>query len=285
MHKLILLVVITFLIATQLEANTNTSQQINICERPIEESKINGLFHELATKQLHLEFGAVDLTLYDESHVPISPDLYQLEAYAKFLKPGRKNLSTMRIIAWMSICQGTLIIRGNTWLANGSLAVHRYSKIDLPGSGLLLGSPTAQTKLIAFVDSRCPHCHRLITYARELIKDGRIQIEIRQVAYLESIEESLRDTRVSESRLVQSSGYVIGDGEYLDMLTGLSNEGELDRGSEAYRKAKSIVEINTKTAKTILHVTSVPALLVLDNNKQYRLTSYWEMNRLLQPGL
>ena len=191
----------------------------------------------------------------------------------------------MRVVGWMSICQGTVIIRGNTWLANGSLAVSRYTVSELPGKGLLLGSPNAETKIIAFVDSRCPHCHRLIGYARELVKDGRLQIEIRQVAFLESVAESLRDTRVSETRLIDESDYVIADNEYLDMLTGLSNEEELNIKSNRYIQAKSIIETNTNTAKSVLHMTTVPALLVLEKNKQYRLTSYWEMNRLLQPGL
>ena len=259
--------------------------QNRICKTPIEISKINSLFSRLASKQLKLEFGDKQLSLYDEKHTPVSPDLYRVEAYAKFQKPGRKNLSTMRVVGWMSICHGTLIIRGNTWLADGRLAVSRYSEKDLPGEGLRLGRDSATTKIIAFVDSRCPHCHRLIGYARQLIKDGKIQIEIRQVAYLETIKESLRDTRLPETRLIDPLNFNLSDSEYLDMLTGLSNESALDRTTKEYSHAKSIVALNTKTAKTVLHVTTVPAMLVRGENNQYRLTSFWEMNRLLQPDL
>jgi len=255
------------------------------CDKPTSEADINPLFHRLAYKQLQLEFGDKKLTLYDEIHVPVSPDLYRVEAYATFQKPGRKNLSTMRVVGWMSICQGTVIVRGNTWLADGSLAVNRYTVGDLPGRGILVGRDSADIKIIAFVDSRCPHCHRLIAYARELVKDGLIQIEIRQVAYLETLPEALRDTRLSETRIINPLDFSLSNNEYLDMLTGLSNEDVLNPETENYRKAYTIVKTNTDTAKKILHVTTVPAMLVLGQKNQYRLTSFWEMNRLLQPDL
>lgn len=269
-----------------INAITNTETKAKpLCDKPIVEAEINPLFHRLAYKQLQLEFGDKKLSLYDEIHVPVSPDLYRIEAYAKFEKPGRKNLSTMRVVGWMSICQGTVIVRGNTWLADGTLAVNRYAVSDLPGRGLRLGRDSAEIKIIAFVDSRCPHCHRLIGYARELVKDGLIQIEIRQVAYLETLPEALRDTRLSETRLINEEKSSLSDNEYLDMLTGLSNEDVLNEKTNNYQIAANIIKTNTNTAKKILHVTTVPAMLVLGEKDQYRLTSFWEMNRLLQPDL
>ena len=162
-----------------------------VCNDPIAEQAVDTHFQSLAYKQLLLEFGDEDLRVFGMSHAAVGRDMIRVQAYASFRKPGRADESRIRITGWVSRCDGTVIIRGNTWLANGILDVPRFTHAQLPGRGLVLGHTDAPTKVIAYVDSRCPQCHRLIAYARELAKDGIMQVEIRQIAMLESTHDAI----------------------------------------------------------------------------------------------
>lgn len=257
------------------------------CDHPIQDEQINAHFEKLALKQMALEFGSEGLELYGTQHENVGPDLVRVEAFLKFRKPGRVDFTTMRIKGWISRCMGTLIIQGNTWLADGTLAVPRYTPEELQGKGLILGKPDAPTRIIAFVDSRCPQCHKLIGYARELIKDGKIRIELRQTAFLEPAEEAIKDTRLFETRVVMKGKPIVDDADYLEMLGEFNSDADVDVNSTEYKQGLSIINANTKTARDVLHLTTVPGVLLMDDAKMgaYRLTSYWEMNRLFQPDL
>jgi len=259
----------------------------NFCDQPVSDDVIDVYFEKLALKQMAMEFGPGDLQLSGTQHFPVGPDLVRVESFLKFRKPGRENLSTIRIKGWISRCRGTLIIRGNTWLQDGSLAVQRFKRNELNGDGFVFGDKSAAVHVIAYVDSRCPQCHRLIAYLRELTKDGKMYIELRQTAFLESARDAVQDTQLHLTQKFDFSNNAISQWEYLEMLGGLSNEGEADVNNEAYKKALAMIEANTRTAKRVLHLTSVPGVLVLDDKKNnaYRMTSFWEMNRLFQPDL
>ena len=224
----------------------------------------------------------------------VGPSLVRVDGQATLRKPGREDQTEKRITGWVERCQGVVIIRGNTWLTDGTLVVPRYSREQLHGHGLVLGKPEAPLHLIAFVDSRCPHCHRLMSYAVQLVESGKIYIEVRQTAFLESVKEALQDTRLPETSLVkiksggkESGGVKTSNADYFEMLSGLSNDEEIPVTAPGYDKAVNLLKQNTKTARNVLGITNVPALLVLDNKKDglYRLAGYWEMNRLLQPDL
>ncbi len=262
-------------------------QAENFCSQPMADDKINKHFEGLALKQMALEFGQGELELSGTQYYPVGPDLVRVESFLKFRKPGRVNLSTMRVKGWISRCQGTLIIRGNTWLADGTLAVQRYQKSDLPGEGFIFGNKNAPIHVVAFVDSRCPQCHRLIGYMRELVKDGKMYIELRQTAFLETAAEAVKDSQLHLTDKFSLTEQAISQAEYVELLGGFSSDDEADIKSQAYKSALAMVEKNTRTAREILHITSVPGVLVLDDKekKSYRLTSFWEMNRLFQPDL
>lgn len=257
------------------------------CDQPVNNKALDAHFEKLALKQMALEFGRDELVLSGTQHFSVGPDLVRVESFLKFRKPGRENLSTMRVKGWISRCRGTLIIRGNTWLADGTLAVQRYSKSDLAGSGFVFGDKSAEIHVIAYVDSRCPQCHRLISYVRELVKDKKMYIELRQTAFLETPPESVLDTQLHLTSKFNKNKPVISNDEYLEMLGGFSSEEEIDMKKQRYKKALQMIEENTRTAKQVLHITSVPGVLVMDDKKNgaYRLTSFWEMNRLFQPDL
>ncbi len=259
----------------------------SFCEQPVSDDVIDAHFEKLALKQMAMEFGQDDLLLLGTQHYPVGPDLVRVESFLKFRKPGRESLSTMRIKGWVSRCRGTLIIRGNTWLQDGSLVVQRYKRSDLRGDGFFFGDKSAAVHVIAFVDSRCPQCHRLISYMRELTKDKKMYIELRQTAFLESAPEAIQDTQLQLTQKFNSSEQVISQWDYLEMLGGFSSEDKVNVETSAYKKALKMIEANTHTAKQILYLTSVPGVLVLDDKKNnaYRLTSFWEMNRLFQPDL
>ena len=259
----------------------------NFCSQPMADDKIDKHFETLALKQMALEFGQGELKLSGTQHYPVGPDLVRVESFLKFRKPGRVNLSTMRVKGWISRCQATLIIRGNTWLADGTLVVERYQKSDLPGDGFIFGDKNAPIHVVAFVDSRCPQCHRLIGYMRELVKDGKMYIELRQTAFLETAAEAVQDSQLHLTDKFSLTEQAISLAEYVELLGGFSSDDEVDVNSQAYKNALAMVEENTRTARQILHITSVPGVLVLDDKKDqsYRLTSFWEMNRLFQPDL
>ncbi len=279
---------LTFLImVTHLVLGPGLVSAQPLCPDPVAETQVDAHFRRIALKQMRLEFGRDHLRVYGTSHSPVGRDMIRVEAYADFRKPGRADLSTMRLTGWVSRCQGTVIVRGNTWLADGTLDVPRYGGSDLPGSGIVLGPDSAPTHVIAFVDSRCPQCHRLIAYGRELAEQGEMRLELRQIAFLETPEEAVHDTRLSETELIQGQTAQTDTPDYLDMLGGLHNESDLDKGSEHFARATTLIETNTLTARKILHLTATPGVLLLDDksNGGYRLTSYWEMNRLFQPDL
>jgi len=262
-------------------------QAENFCSQPVPDGKIDKHFEALALKQMALEFGQDELELSGTQHYPVGPDLVRVESFLKFRKPGRENLSLMRIKGWISRCRGTLIIRGNTWLADGTLSVQRYQKSDLPGGGFIFGDKSAPVHVVAFVDSRCPQCHRLIGYMRELVKDGEMYIELRQTAFLETSAEAVQDTQLHLTGKFDSTAPLISQADYVEFLGGFSSDDKADVNSQAYKSALAMIEENTRTARQVLHITSVPGVLVLDDKKDqaYRLTSFWEMNRLFQPGL
>lgn len=267
------------------------------CARPIAEEEIAVFFERSARLQLKLEFGDGPIKISRLKSMRVGPSLVRVDGQATLRKPGRKDPSEKRITGWVERCQGVVIIRGNTWLTDGTLVVPRYTRKQLHGRGLVLGKQEAPLHLIAFVDSRCPHCHRLMGYAVQLVESGKIYIEIRQTAFLETAKEALQDTRLLETSLIKLSArgdsgnknnrVEISDADYLEMLGGLSNEDDIPVTTPGYDEALALLKQNTKTARNVLGITNVPALLVLDNKKdgQYRLAGYWEMNRLLQPDL
>ena len=257
------------------------------CSDPVADDKIQVLFERLALKQMALEFGHEGLQLSGTQAQAVGPDLVRVESFLKFRKPGRIDDSLMRVKGWISRCQGTLIIRGNTWLIDGSLSVERYQSGELAGGGYAFGDIAAPIHLIAFVDSRCPQCHRLIGYMRELVKDGKMYIEVRQTAFLEDAAASVQDTQLHLTEYFHSGEGVVSKGEYLELLGGFASEDAVDANSAEFKRALEMVEKNTRTARNVLHMTSVPGVLVMDdkNNKAYRMTSFWEMNRLFQPDL
>jgi hypothetical protein len=257
------------------------------CDQLISDKTINTRFEKLALKQMALEFGQEDLVLSGTQQYSVGTDLVRVESFLKFRKPGRENLSTMRIKGWISRCRGTLIIRGNTWLQDGTLAVQRYRKSDLPGDGFIFGDKNAPAHVIAYVDSRCPECHRLISYMRELVKDKKMYIELRQTAFLETAREAVQDTQLQLTRKFDNGEHAISEQDYIEMLGGFNSDDVIDTNTQEYKKAVMMIEKNTRTARHILHITSVPGVLVMDDKKNnaYRLTSFWEMNRLFQPDL
>lgn len=264
------------------------------CARPVAEKDISAFFERSARLQLKLEFGDGPIKISKLKPMKVGPSLIRVDGQAILRQPGREDESEKRITGWVERCQGVVIIRGNTWLADGTLVVPRYSRDQLRGRGLVLGKPEAPLHLIAFVDSRCPHCHRLMGYAVQLVESGKIYIEIRQTAFLETAKEALQDTRLPETSLIRtaasgkkSGGIKTSDADYFEMLSGLSNDGDIPVTTPGYEKALNLLKQNTRTARNVLGITNVPALLVLDNKKDglYRLAGYWEMNRLLQPDL
>lgn len=190
----------------------------------------------------------------------------------------------MRVTGWVSRCQGATIIRGNTWLADGSLMVPRYAGDKMQGKGLQWGQADAPLRFIVYVDSRCPHCHRLISYAKELVKSGKVFLDVRQVAYLEDVDAAITDTRLLETSLVLGDAKLVADDTYLELLNGFANETPVNASGKDYEVAREIIKINTSTAKELLHIITVPAVFVQEpeHNNQYRQMGYWEINRIFQ---
>ncbi len=256
----------------------------NICEQPLSDKALLKVFKQNALNQLALEFGEGGLFIYEiESH-PIDSVLVRMDAYAKYPKPGQKDLATMRIKAWVSRCQGTTIVRGNTWLVDGKLVVPRYSASELTGKGLHWGNPDAKQRYIVYLDSRCPHCHRLISYAKKLVESGKVFIDIRQVAFLEEVDEAITDTRLMQTSLIKRTGGKITDEEYLEMVGGFPNEVAIELKGGDYEKAVQLVQSNTRIAREVLHIITVPGVFVQEplHNNQYRQMGYWELNRIFQ---
>lgn len=263
------------------------------CSHPVAERDIPALFLRLASKQLKLEFGDAHATLSDLTRHRVDGDLERISAYARYHLPGRSDLTTRYITGWLSRCTGTLVMRGNTWLADGTLSVPRYALADLPGRGLSLGRKDAPVQVIAYVDSRCPNCHRLIAYAKPAIASGRLHLELRQIAFLETPEQAIDDTQLTDTRFAQPPGSAAGkkpavsDSAYLDMLSGIPDGTPVDTHTAAYRRALALIETNTHTARHLLHFTVTPGVLVREpaHGGRYRIVGYWEMNRLFQPDL
>ena len=257
-----------------------------ICPRPLADQNAPAHFTRLARLQMALEYGRAGIHIHKVQLHPVDRDVVRVDA---FVQVAKRDAATAEfwITGWLSRCQGTLILRGNTWLASGSLVTPRYTVQQLPGRGLVLGKEQAPLHVIAFVDSRCPHCHRLIAYARELLKTGAIHIEFRQVAYLETATEAVKDVRLYETPLFNTRPGALGVEDYLNMLGELNSTLEADTHAPDYAKALELIQTNTSTARDVLHVSVVPAVLVLDikNSGQYRLTGLAEMNRLFQPEL
>ncbi len=257
------------------------------CERRLTNAAIPAQFVQLATRQLRLEYGPATFDIRKVQVNPIDAELVRVDAQVQVSKTHSEDAATVWISGWMNRCEGTLLIRGNAWLADGTLVAPRFTEAQLPGRGIVFGDRAAPLRVIAFVDSRCPHCHRLIAYARELLRKGALRIEVRQVAYLETAIEAIKDTRLHETKLISAEPGGLGDEAYLDMVSEFNNTAEIDTATPAYEQGLALIQTNTQTAREILHVTSVPAVLVLDRPKtgEYRLTTLAELNRLFQPDL
>lgn len=256
----------------------------SICGNPLSDQELVELFKQNTLRQLALEFGDAGIFVYDIEPFAIDNVLLRVEAYAKYPRPGQKELATMRVTGWVSRCQGTTIIRGNTWLADGSLMVSRYAGEKMQGKGLQWGKSDAPMRFIVYVDSRCPHCHRLISYAKELVESGKAFLDVRQVAYLEDVDAAITDTRLLETSLVLGDAKTVADDAYLELLNGFANETPVNASGKDYEAAREIIKTNTSTAKEILHIITVPAVFVQEpeHNSQYRQMGYWEINRIFQ---
>ena len=256
----------------------------SLCTTPLSDQAVAEVFRQNALKQLALEFGDSGLFVYEIEQTPVDEVVVRIESFAKYPKPGVKDLATMRLKGWVSRCHGTTIIRGNTWLADGTLSVNRYAAKDLKGKGLQWGNPDAPQRFIVYLDSRCPHCHRLIAYAKKLVEDGKVFLDIRQVAYLESVEEAISDTRLSETVLSLADNVTVSDQEYLEMLSGFANENLVKGKGKGFVNAKKLIQANTATAQKILHIITVPGVLIQEkeHHNQYRQIGYWETNRIFQ---
>lgn len=259
----------------------------NICAQPLADQDAPAHFTRLARLQMAMEYGTATVDIRKVQLHPVDRDVVRMDAFVQVTKIGADNAASFWITGWLSRCQGTLIVRGNTWLADGRLVTPRYTVQQLPGRGLVLGKDTAPLKVIAFVDSRCPHCHRLIAYARDLLKIGAIRIEFRQVAYLETAVEAVKDARLYETSLFNTRPGGLGAEDYLDMVGELNSTLEVDANAPDYEKALALIQTNTSTARDVLHVSAVPAVLILDKKQtgEYRLAGLAEMNRLFQPDL
>ena len=259
----------------------------NICPQPLTDQDAPAHFTRLARLQMAMEYGTAAVEIRKVQMHSVDRDVVRADAFVQVTKTGFVNAASFWITGWLSRCQGTLIVRGNTWLADGRLITPRYSAQQLPGRGLVLGKENAPLHVIAFVDSRCPHCHRLIAYARDLLKLGAIRIEFRQVAYLETAVEAVKDARVYETSLFNTRPAALGVDDYLDMLGDLNSTLDVDTNAPDYEKALTLIQANTTTARDILHVSAVPAVLILDKKEtgEYRLAGLAEMNRLFQPDL
>lgn len=259
----------------------------SICVRPVQEKDAAAHFERLARKQLALDYGSAMVDLQRIHALAVGSDLFRVEALMHVVKPEHDNAASYWITGWLSRCEGTLVLRGNTWLADGTLVTPRFTRAQLPGQGLVLGREDAPLQVVVFVDSRCPHCHRLIGYARDLLLKDAIHIEFRQVAYLETTVEAAKDTRIHETSLVHAGPGALRADDYLDMLGELNNAMDIDVDTPAYEKGLALIQTNTSTARDLLHVSTVPAVLVLDrkNTGEYRLVGLTEMNRLFQPEL
>lgn len=255
-----------------------------LCSSPLSDKRVAEVFKQSALKQLALEFGGNRNFVYDIIQSSVDDTLVRVEAFARYQKPGQKDLARMRLKSWVSRCNGTTIIRGNTWLANGSLEVRRYSEQELKGRGLEWGHKDAPLRFIVYVDSRCPHCHRLIDYARKLVEAGKVFLDIRQVAYLEDKKDAVSDTQLPRTRLIVKNNASLDDETYLRMLSGESSEEELQAGGLGYKRALQLISENTATAEKILHIISVPGVLIQEKDHQnlYRKMGYWEINRIFQ---
>ncbi|MGD8569245.1 MAG: thioredoxin domain-containing protein [Gammaproteobacteria bacterium] len=279
--RLLVVAVVSVTVLTQAYAGETTSSP---CSQPLTDHQVISVFKRSALNQLALEFGDAGLFVYELEHTPVDDTLVRVEAYAKYPKPGQKDLATMRIKGWVSRCSGTTIVRGNTWLADGTLQVTRYDAENLAGKGLRWGDPAAPLRFIVYLDSRCPHCHRLISYAKKLVKNGKAYLDLRQVAYLEDVQGAVSDTHFWQTSLVNGGGSTVSDEDYLELLGGFADDELVKEDSPAYDMAVQLIETNTATAKNKLHIITVPGVLIeeTDHQGRYRRMGYWEINRIFQ---
>lgn len=259
----------------------------SVCSAPLADAVIPAQFSRLARLQLTLEYGAAGLDIQKVHAHAIDRALVRVEAQVQVRKTLPDNAATFWISGFVDRCTGTLLLRGNAWLADGTLVTSRYTREQLPGRGIVLGNANAPLHVIAFVDSRCPHCHRLIGYARELLKKNAVYIELRQVAYLETAVDAIKDTRLHETTLFTDGAHAASADSYLEALGELNSTLDVDTSDPLYEKGLALIQTNTQTARDVLHVSSVPAVLVLDRPQtgEYRLVGLNEMNRLFQPDL
>ena len=68
------------------------------------------------------------------------------------------------------------------------------------------------------------------------------------------------------------------------MLGGDNNVEPIDTNSTEYRKAHHLISRNTATAEKVLHLITVPGVLIQEqeHNNLYRRMGYWEINRIFQ---
>jgi len=281
-HRLLVFILLQSFIFISGEVAAADSQS-QLCTRPFTDQQLTAVFKQNALKQLALDYGDSKKYIFDLELYPIDPELVRIDAYAKYPNPnpGQKDYISLRIMGWVSRCQGTTIMQGNSWLADGTLIVNRFAASQLPGRGLSWGNPAAPLHFIVFVDSRCPHCHRLISYAAKFVASGQYFIEVRQVAYLESVDEALKESGLAQSSLIIKSDPTVSDEELLERLSGMTGEEAALPDNQASDEARSIVKTNTATAQKILHILTVPGVLIQEkqHNNQYRAAGRREINR------
>jgi hypothetical protein len=254
------------------------------CTVQVDSGNRDALFTRLARKQLTLEYGGSNAPLGDIRWQTVGPDLYRVEADTEIIKPGAANKSELHLTGWLTSC-GTLLIRRHTWLADGTLAVPYFSDTQLPGRGLVRGKADAPLQMMVFIDSRCPQCHRLLSYAEPLIAAGKLRVELRQIAYLESATEALNDTQLHQAIWLVGKQGSMGDAEYLELVGGFPSDEPVASDKPGYQVAMHWLTQQTELAQKQLNITATPLVLIRDPaSGRYRAAGYWEVNRLLLPG-
>ncbi len=250
------------------------------CTKPLSGEAIGRQFERLAKQQMALEFGQPVQALDQVQWQRIGADLYRVDAQTRITKPGASGDEALHLQGWLTAC-GSLVLRGYSWDADGSLSMPSYRPVQLPGPGLTLGPDSAPLKLLVFVDSRCPQCHRLLQYARPLWERGALQLELRQIAFLEPPEQSLNDSRLHEAAWLFPGGRS-SVAEYLDLIGGFPADESVPPTTKHYPEALAYLRSQTELAHGLLHIRATPLVLIWDAGRgHYRESGYWEINRLL----
>ena len=239
-------------------------------------------FERVVRQQFQLDFGPdITLKLGPIDVHRVSADLWRLDSTIQLRMAGQLQTHRQGLTGWMTQCSGVTLLKGNTWLADGALSAPRFEYATLPGKGMVLGPPTAEIHVIAFVDSRCEQCHRLIRAAKQLVARGQMRIELRQVAYLEEAAQAVQDTRLGDTALIRANDATVPDAAYLEMLHVFANDDAVDLATPTNQAALDMINTNTATARERLRIDTVPSVLIYEKEfKSYRVMGHWEMNRV-----